>query len=128
MVKQVRKGKVNRRRLTRGLIHIHASFHNTIINATDPKGNVVAWSSAGSCGFKGAKRGTPFAAQQAAQNVVRRCAEIGIQQVEVIVRGPGAGRDTAIRALQAGGIGIILLRDTTPIPHNGCRAPKRRRI
>ena len=128
MAKQIRKAKNVRRRLPRGIVHIYASFNNTIVNVTDSNGNVVGWSSAGACGFKGAKRGTPFAAQIASQEIVRKCLEMGMKRIEVVLRGPGAGRDTSVRALQSGGLAITLLRDTTALPHNGCRPPKNRRV
>jgi len=121
--------KKEKKHVPSGLIHIQSSFNNTIVTATDKQGNVIAWSSAGACGFKGAKKGTPFAAQQAADSVARKIVEQhGMKHVEVEVSGPGAGRETAIRALQSAGIRVTLLRDVTPIPHNGCRAPKRRRV
>ena len=128
MGKQSRRIKNTRRRLPRGIVHIYASFNNTIVNVTDTIGNVVAWASAGACGFKGAKRGTPFAAQIAAENIVSKCNDIGIKQIEVVLRGPGAGRDTSVRALALGGLTITLLKDTTALPHNGCRPPKNRRV
>lgn len=111
-----------------GFIHIQSTFNNTIITATDKEGNTIAWSSAGACGFKGAKKGTPFAAQQAADSVAKKVVDYGMRQVEVEVSGPGAGRETAIRALQSAGLRVSLLRDVTPIPHNGCRPPKKRRV
>lgn len=120
--------KKEKKHVPSGLIHIQSSFNNTIVTATDKQGNTIAWSSAGACGFKGAKKGTPFAAQQAADSVARKIVEHGMRHVEVEVSGPGAGRETAIRALQSAGVRVTLLRDVTPIPHNGCRAPKRRRV
>lgn len=120
--------KKEKKVVTSGVIHINSSFNNTIVTATDAQGNTLAWSSAGACGFKGAKKGTPFAAQQAADIVARKIVDMGVKQVEVEVSGPGAGRETAIRALQSAGIKVRLLRDVTPIPHNGCRPPKRRRV
>lgn len=120
--------KKERKHVPSGKVHIQSSFNNTIVTATDTHGNTLAWSSAGACGFKGAKKGTPFAAQQAAQSVARKIVDQGMKQVEVEVSGPGAGRETAIRALQSVGLRVTLLRDVTPIPHNGCRAPKRRRV
>lgn len=111
-----------------GIAHIQSTFNNTIVTISDTKGDAVSWASAGSSGFKGAKKGTPFAAQTAADNAARRAMEQGMRQVEVMVSGPGAGRETAIRALQASGLEITLIRDVTPIPHNGCRPPKRRRV
>jgi small subunit ribosomal protein S11 len=111
-----------------GVAHIQASFNNTAVTITDLEGNVVCWSSAGALGFKGSRKGTPFAAQQAAANVANRAREVGMRSVEVNVKGPGSGRDSAIRALQTAGIEIRTIRDVTPIPHNGCRPPKRRRV
>jgi len=108
--------------------HIQSTFNNTIVTIADTKGDVISWASAGSSGFKGAKKGTPFAAQTAADNAARRAIEQGMRQLEVMVSGPGAGRETAIRALQGAGLEITLIRDVTPIPHNGCRPPKRRRV
>jgi small subunit ribosomal protein S11 len=111
-----------------GVAHIQASFNNTAVTITDLEGNVVCWSSAGALGFKGSRKGTPFAAQQAASTVANRAREVGMRSVEVNVKGPGSGRDSAIRALQTAGIEIRMIRDVTPIPHNGCRPPKRRRV
>jgi small subunit ribosomal protein S11 len=111
-----------------GVAHIQASFNNTAVTITDLEGNVVCWSSAGALGFKGSRKGTPFAAQQAASTVANRAREVGMRSVEVNVKGPGSGRDSAIRALQTAGIEIRTIRDVTPIPHNGCRPPKRRRV
>ncbi|TYT72620.1 30S ribosomal protein S11 [Microcystis aeruginosa KLA2] len=111
-----------------GVAHIQSTFNNTIVTIADTKGDVISWASAGSSGFKGAKKGTPFAAQTAADNAARRAIEQGMRQLEVMVSGPGAGRETAIRALQGAGLEITLIRDVTPIPHNGCRPPKRRRV
>jgi small subunit ribosomal protein S11 len=107
---------------------VQTSFNNTIITITDPNGNVIAWASAGSCGFKGSRKGTPYAAQIAAETVAKRAAEMGMKQIDVFVKGPGSGRETAIRALQAAGLEINLIKDVTPVPHNGCRPPKRRRV
>ncbi len=120
--------KKERKNISSGIIHIQSTFNNTIVTATDPQGNTIAWSSAGACGYKGAKKGTPFAAQQAAQNVAKKIVDHGMRQVQVEVSGPGSGRETAIRALQAAGLRVVLLRDVTPIPHNGCRQPKKRRV
>ncbi len=120
--------KRERRVVLQGVVHIQSTFNNTIVSATDTQGQVVAWASAGTVGFKGAKKGTPFAAQQAAEAVAKRSMDQGMRQVEVLVKGPGAGRETAIRALQAAGLEITLIKDVTPIPHNGCRPPKRRRV
>ncbi len=111
-----------------GVAHIQSTFNNTIVTITDANGETVSWASAGSSGFKGAKKGTPFAAQTASENAARRATDQGMRQIEVMVSGPGAGRETAIRALQGAGLEITLIRDVTPIPHNGCRPPKRRRV
>lgn len=107
---------------------IQSSFNNTIVNITDERGNTVVWTSAGSCGFKGTKKGTPFAASIAAETAAKRAIEAGVKQVAVFVRGPGSGRETAIRGLQAGGLLVASIRDVTPLPHNGCRPPKPRRV
>ncbi len=125
---KARTKKKERRYVLQGVVHIQSTFNNTIVSSTDPVGQVIAWASAGTVGFKGAKKGTPFAAQQAAEAVARRSMDQGMRQVEVLVKGPGSGRETAIRALQASGLEITLIKDVTPIPHNGCRPPKRRRV
>jgi len=117
-----------RRSVPEGVAHIHATFNNTIVTITDPQGAVVAWSSAGSVGFKGSRKGTPFAAQTAAEACARKAAEVGMRTVIVHVKGPGGGRESAVRALQAAGLGVTSIKDVTPIPHNGCRPPKRRRV
>ncbi|WP_218082720.1 30S ribosomal protein S11 [Anthocerotibacter panamensis] len=123
------KGKKKiKRNVPNGVAYIQSTFNNTIVTVADTQGGVIAWASAGSSGFKGAKKGTPFAAQQAAEVVARRASEAGMRQIEVMVSGPGAGRETAIRALQSSGLEITLIRDVTPIPHNGVRPPKRRRV
>ena len=123
------KGKKKERRyVLEGIVHIQSTFNNTIVSASDSQGQIIAWASAGTVGFKGAKKGTPFAAQQAAETVARRSMDFGMRKAEVFVKGPGAGRETAIRALQAAGLEITLIKDVTPIPHNGCRPPKRRRV
>ncbi|MBP7861426.1 30S ribosomal protein S11 [bacterium] len=127
-VAKSRTKKKEKRIVPQGVVHIQSTFNNTIISSTDPQGQVIAWASAGTVGFKGAKKGTPFAAQQAADIVARRSMDSGMRQVEVLVKGPGAGRETAIRSLQAAGLEITLIKDVTPIPHNGCRPPKRRRV
>lgn len=127
-VAKARTKKKEKRIVPQGVVHISSTFNNTIISSTDPQGQVIAWASAGTVGFKGAKKGTPFAAQQAADIVARRSMDSGMRQVEVLVKGPGAGRETAIRSLQAAGLEITLIKDVTPIPHNGCRPPKRRRV
>ena len=123
----VRKKK-EKKNVPRGVAHIQATFNNTIISITDPDGNVVAWSSAGTQGFKGSRKSTPFAAQLAAEDAARKAMEQGMRFVEVLIKGPGAGREAALRSLQAAGFQITLIRDVTPIPHNGCRPPKRRRV
>ncbi len=120
-----RKSKKN---VPSGVAHICSTFNNTIVTITDQAGEAISWASAGSSGFKGAKKGTPFAAQTAADSAARRAMDQGMRQIEVMVSGPGAGRETAIRALQGAGLEITLIRDVTPIPHNGCRPPKRRRV
>jgi small subunit ribosomal protein S11 len=117
-----------RRSVPEGVAHIHATFNNTIVAITDPLGAVVAWSSAGSVGFKGSRKGTPFAAQMAAEAAARKVADFGMRTVVVFVKGPGGGRESAVRALQAAGLNVSSIRDVTPIPHNGCRPPKRRRV
>lgn len=130
MARQVKKSgaKKQKKNIPNGVGHIQSTFNNTIISITAPNGEVVSWASAGSSGFKGAKKGTPFAAQTAAENAAKRAMDQGMRQIEVMVSGPGAGRETAIRALQGAGLEITLIRDVTPIPHNGCRPPKRRRV
>mmetsp|Transcript_4552 Transcript_4552/g.15915 ORF Transcript_4552/g.15915 Transcript_4552/m.15915 type:complete len:125 (+) Transcript_4552:1273-1647(+) len=110
------------------IVHIHASFNNTIVTVTDTGGNVLAWSSAGNCGFKGARKSTPFAAQMAAEEATRRSRERGVKKAEVRICGAGPGRESALRGLYAMGLGIKLIRDVTPVPHNGCRPPNRRRV
>jgi small subunit ribosomal protein S11 len=120
--------KKSKRNVPNGVVHISSTFNNTIVSITDQNGEVISWASAGSSGFKGAKKGTPFAAQTAAENAARRAIDQGMRQVEVMVSGPGSGRETAIRAVQGTGLEITLIRDVTPIPHNGCRPPKRRRV
>ena len=130
MAQPKKKGakKKEKRIVPSGTAFILASFNNTVVTITDLEGNVVCWSSAGSLGFKGSRKGTPFAAQQAAATAANRAREVGMRSLEVNVKGPGSGRDSAIRALQTAGLEIRMIRDTTPIPHNGCRPPKRRRV
>jgi small subunit ribosomal protein S11 len=111
-----------------GIAHIKASFNNTIVTITDTVGNVISWSSAGKVGFKGSRKSTPFAAQVTSENAARKALDLGMRRVEVAVKGPGAGREAAIRALQATGLEVEIIRDVTPVPHNGCRPPKRRRV
>lgn len=120
-----KKGKKN---IAEGVVHIHSTFNNTIVTVTDYQGNVISWSSAGTMGFKGSRKGTPFAAQQAADNAAKKAMDHGVRSVQVFVRGPGAGRESALRSLQAAGFNISIIKDVTPIPHNGCRPPKRRRV
>lgn len=121
-------GRKQKRNVPNGVAHIQSTFNNTIVTISDANGAVISWASAGSSGFKGAKKGTPFAAQTASESAARRAIDQGMRQIEVMVSGPGAGRETAIRALQGAGLEITLIRDVTPIPHNGCRPPKRRRV
>lgn len=126
-----KKGRGRRRErksVPRGRAYVQSTFNNTLITMTDPNGNVVAWGSAGSAGFKGSRKSTPYAAQMAAERAARGAMEHGMRQVDVFVRGPGSGREAAIRSLQAAGLAILSIRDVTPIPHNGCRPPKRRRV
>ena len=120
--------KKERKNIPMGIVHISASFNNTLISITDTQGNLVAQSSSGARGFRGSRKGTPFAAQQAAGEAARKAAEAGMREVEVRVKGPGGGRESAIRAVAQAGIRVTSIRDTTPIPHNGCRPPKRRRV
>ena len=122
-----RKKKI-RRNVPEGGVNIHSTFNNTIVTIADPQGNVVAWASAGSVGFKGSRKGTPFAAQMAAESAARKAVDSGMRSVQVHVKGPGAGRESALRALQSAGFSVSIIRDVTPIPHNGCRPPKRRRV
>ncbi len=122
-----RKRKI-RKNIPEGVVNIHSTFNNTIVTIADPQGNTVAWASAGSVGLKGSRKGTPFAAQMAAESAARKAADAGMRSVQVHVKGPGAGRESALRALQSAGFAVSLIRDVTPIPHNGCRPPKRRRV
>ena len=130
MVQKVKKSslKKEKRQIPSGIIHIQSTFNNTIVTVTDITGNTLAWASAGSTGFKGARKGTPFAAQTAAEKVATDSISIGLKKVEVIVKGQGSGRETAIRSIQGSGLEISSIRDITPVPHNGCRPPKRRRV
>jgi len=128
--KKDRKGgkKREKRNVPHGVAHIQATFNNTIVSIADPEGNLLSWSSAGRIGFKGSRKGTPFAAQVAAQNAGGNVKDVGMRSVDVLVKGPGAGRESAIRALQASGLEVKSIKDVTPIPHNGCRPRKRRRV
>jgi len=126
--KKVVKKKKERKNIPVGVAHIQATFNNTMITITDQVGNVISWSTAGAKGFKGSRKSTPFAAQIAAEDAAKKAQEHGMRSVEVFVKGPGSGRESALRALQAAGFTISMIRDVTPIPHNGCRPPKRRRV
>ncbi|MBP8626421.1 MAG: 30S ribosomal protein S11 [Syntrophorhabdales bacterium] len=129
MAKTRKTGKKKvRKNIPTGQAYIQSSFNNTIITITDPQGNVISWSSGGVVGFKGSRKSTPFAAQLAAENAAKKAMENGLKTVDVYIKGPGAGREAALRALQSSGLKIHLIRDITPIPHNGCRPPKRRRV
>ena len=123
-----RPRKRDRKNVSYGVAHIKSSFNNTIVTITDTEGNTLSWASAGNVGFKGSRKSTPFAAQMAAEKAARAAMEHGVRKVEVMVKGPGSGRETAIRSLQNAGIEVSCIRDVTPVPHNGCRQPKRRRV
>jgi small subunit ribosomal protein S11 len=123
-----RARKKERKQIDSGVAHIHSTFNNTIVTITDTTGNVLAWSSAGNMGFKGSRKSTPFAAGMAAEQAAKVAMDYGMKNIEVYVKGPGAGREAAIRSLQAAGLFVNLIKDVTPIPHNGCRPPKRRRV
>jgi small subunit ribosomal protein S11 len=126
--KVVKRKKREKKNIERGQAHIQASFNNTLVTLTDEKGNTIAWSSAGSLGFRGSRKSTPFAAQMAGETAAKAAMEHGLRAVKVFVKGPGSGREAAIRSLQAAGLEINSIQDVTPIPHNGCRPPKRRRV
>ncbi len=128
MAKASKLKKKEKKNVVQGMVYIQSTFNNTVITSTDTQGNVIAWSSAGAAGFKGVRKSTPFAAQSASELVAKRSMEQGMKTVKVYVNGPGSGRETAIRALQVSGLEITLIKDVTPIPHNGCRPPKRRRV
>ncbi|MFQ3574658.1 MAG: 30S ribosomal protein S11 [Thermodesulfovibrionales bacterium] len=128
MAQKKRSGKKVKKNVVSGIAHIQTTFNNTIVTITDQSGNVIAWSSAGGLGFKGSRKGTPFAAQMASETAAKKAMEMGLKHVDVYVKGPGSGRETAIRALQTSGLEITLIKDVTPVPHNGCRPPKRRRV
>jgi small subunit ribosomal protein S11 len=120
--------KRDKKSISSGAVYIQATFNNTIVSITDPIGGVISWASAGNLGFKGSRKSTPYAAQMAAESAAKKAVDAGMRQVDVYVKGPGAGRESAIRALQAAGLDINLIKDVTPVPHNGCRPPKRRRV
>jgi small subunit ribosomal protein S11 len=128
MAKKTRVKKKEKKNIPSGVVHIYSTFNNTIISITDPAGNVVGWSSSGVQGFKGSRKSTPFAAQLAAEDAAKKAMEHGMKNVDVYVKGPGPGRESALRSLQAAGFNILMIKDVTPIPHNGCRSPKRRRV
>ncbi|MEW6725604.1 30S ribosomal protein S11 [Desulforudis sp. 1088] len=128
MARRVRTKKKERKHVEQGVAHIKSTFNNTVVSITDVRGNVISWCSAGQVGFKGSRKSTPFAAQLAAEKAAREAMEHGMKEVAVVVKGPGAGREAAIRSLQAAGLEVSLIKDVTPIPHNGCRPPKRRRV
>jgi len=128
MAKRARTKKKEKKNIPNGVVHIQSTFNNTIVTVTDPGGNVVSWSSAGVQGFKGSRKSTPFATQMAAEDAAKKAMEHGMKNVEVYVKGPGPGRESALRSLQAVGFKIQVIKDVTPIPHNGCRPPKRRRV
>ncbi len=126
--RRTRTRKKERKHVERGIAHIRSTFNNTIVTITDRAGNTLSWATAGTIGFKGSRKGTPFAAQMAAESAAKEAMEHGVREVEVYVKGPGAGREAAIRSLQAAGLEVNMIKDVTPIPHNGCRPPKRRRV
>ncbi len=126
--KKIRTKRKEKKNISNGVVHIQSTFNNTIVTISDAAGNVVAWSSAGVQGFKGSRKSTPFAAQLAAEDAAKKAMEHGMRTVEVYVKGPGSGRESALRSLQAAGFTVTLIKDVTPIPHNGCRPPKRRRV
>jgi small subunit ribosomal protein S11 len=128
MAKKIRTKKKEKKNVSSGVVHIQSTFNNTIVTITDAGGNVIAWSSSGVQGFKGSRKSTPFAAQLAAEDASRKAMEQGMKTVEVYVKGPGAGRESALRSLQAVGFHVLTIKDVTPVPHNGCRPPKRRRV
>lgn len=128
MPKKTKTKKKERKNISSGVVHIQSTFNNTIVTITDAMGNVVSWSSSGVHGFKGSRKSTPFAAQLTAEDAAKKAMEHGMKSVEVYVKGPGSGRESALRALQAAGFNVVMIKDVTPIPHNGCRPPKRRRV
>ena len=126
--KKVRTRRRERKNIEKGQVHISSSFNNTMVTVTDTQGNALSWASAGGMGFRGNKKSTPFAAQMAAETAAKASQEFGLKSVDVLVKGPGSGREAAIRALQTAGLDVTMIKDVTPIPHNGCRPPKRRRV
>ncbi len=128
MAQRKKGARKEKKHVNVGAAHIQATFNNTVVSITDLNGNVITWSSAGSLGFKGSRKGTPYAAQMAAEAAAKKAIDMGMKQLDVFVKGPGAGRESAIRALQAAGLDINLIKDVTPVPHNGCKPPKRRRV
>jgi small subunit ribosomal protein S11 len=128
MPRKTRTKKKEKKNISNGVVHIQSTFNNTIVTITDPVGNVISWSSSGVMGFKGSRKSTPFAAQMTAEDAAKKAMEQGMKNIEVYVKGPGAGRESALRALQAAGFNVTMIKDVTPIPHNGCRPPKRRRV
>ncbi len=128
MAKHRRGPKKEKKRVAYGIAHVQTTFNNSLVTITDKAGNVLAWASAGSLGFKGSRKSTPYAAQMAAKNAAKKAMEMGMKQIDVHIKGPGAGRESAIRAIQATGLDINIIKDVTPVPHNGCKPPKRRRV
>jgi small subunit ribosomal protein S11 len=128
MPRKTQTKKKEKKNIPNGVVHIQSTFNNTIVTISDPAGNTIAWSSAGVQGFKGSRKSTPFAAQLAAQDAAKKAIEHGMKNVEVYVKGPGPGRESALRSLQSAGFNVVMIKDVTPIPHNGCRPPKRRRV
>ncbi|MDI6743995.1 MAG: 30S ribosomal protein S11 [Thermodesulfovibrionales bacterium] len=128
MAQRKKGARKDRKHVNVGVAHIQATFNNAIVSITDPIGNVVAWASAGSLGFKGSRKGTPYAAQMAGESAAKKAIDAGMKQLDVFVKGPGAGRESAVRALQIAGLEVNLIKDVTPVPHNGCKPPKRRRV
>jgi len=128
MAKRIKTKKKDKKNISNGVVHIQSTFNNTIISITDPNGNVISWSTAGMNGFKGSRKSTPFAAQLASQDAAKKAMEHGLKNVEVFVKGPGPGRESALKSLQATGLTVTMIKDVTPIPHNGCKPKKRRRV
>ena len=128
MAQRKKGARKDKKHVNVGVAHIQATFNNTMVSITDPNGNVVAWASAGSLGFMGSRKGTPYAAQMAGESAAKKAIDVGMKQLDVFVKGPGSGRESAIRALQIAGLEVNLIKDVTPVPHNGCKPPKRRRV